>query len=338
MNLHILHPRWFAIGTSMGRWASANPNAQNFPARGPMSPLRDAVIPRDPSLQLIGGDYAQIEFRRVLHLAGYDLRKLPADAFTWFVEQTGDDLNVGAQAAYSELYATDPKKSKRNVAKRITHAYDYLEGFTILSPKESYEVAHPPKDVKKGTYLQRSHAAGALLLLGDWQYGGGTVGFTGANLAQTLFGSKTFEFRAKALRVQEIVTSRFPSIREWQKSVTQWVQRKGYVQSCTGRYLELHGTDYEKAKYACAFFGQGESADFVQAHMVRLWKENGRVPILQGHDELIYEGPKEWDRREVVEALKGFEEESCIKGFVVPMKFKMGPSWGRLEEFGRDES
>lgn len=325
MTTAILHPRWITVGTSMGRWASANPNAQNFPARGPMADLRKAVVPRDPSLQLIGGDYSQIEFRRVLHLAGYDPRKIPRDAFTWVVEQAQGDLDQAAAAN---------NMSPRSVAKSVTHAYDYLEGFTIRDPTEILK-ALAEKDKKKKSRLGEELATGALFVDLSWKYGGGVVAFTGVNLALRLFGAKSFAARAKALEIQEILTKRFPAVREWQKEVTRRIARDGYVQSVTGRRLKLHGTPYERAKYACAFFGQGESADFVQDHSVRLWKERDHVPILQGHDELIYEGPREWDRGRIIEELGQLEEEGCLPGFVCPMKFKQGPNWGEMEEFTR---
>jgi len=301
-----IHPRFITVGTCTGRLSSAKPNFQNVPRVGFGSLVRRAIIPRDAGNCLLKVDFSQLELRKCLHSAGYD-RQMARDAFA--------DLVVASEGKFekaAKLYSLTP----RDIAKSVSHAGNYGEGFKLLTSGDLESKA-----------VKSAIREGALLVFKDWEYCGGVVGFTGANLAKRLFGDENFASRRKALEIQEIYFSTFPIIRQWQQKVSETAER-GEIRSSTGRYLRLHGDPSDRFKQALAFLGQGEGADHVQAMMLKFHREPVHDLILQVHDELVFEGPKEtvkdWGRQ-IVEVMEG--ETWRLPGFRCPVNASYGDSW-----------
>lgn len=315
---NLVHPRWLITGTCTGRLASSKPNFQNVKApRGWGKEVRKAVIPRDPSLCLAGADFSQLELRMCLYLAGVDPYDIGADAFLYVVELAGDKLNDA-----SSRLGMKP----RDVAKSVAHASSYGEGVKVLFAKD----LDNPR-------IKREIAAGALAVYKDWSFRGGVIAFTGANLAERLFGSRSLEHRRAALEISEgIYFTRFPMLRDWHRKVSAEIEDKRAVQSPTGRYLELYGTDEEDLKSAWSFLGQGTSADHVQGVMLRYWRELRMLPYSQIHDELIFELPAAWSDKKVLDTLMLMEEETWrLANFRAPVKCKRGNTWGDCKELAR---
>jgi len=301
----LIHPRFIVTGTSTGRLASSGPNVQNIPRRGIGALVRTAIVPRSRNLHLAKADKSQLELRIVLYYAGADQPKL--DAFSWLVEKSG-----GAFAAA----AADLGASERDVAKSVAHAANYLEGLVVLDEQEL-----------KSASRMRERAAGALLVYEDWVYRGGVVAFTGKNLAQRLYGDASYANRAKALKIQETYYSSFPSIREWHKRLSHEIEKTSQVVSATGRYLRLYGTRADDLKLAAAFLGQGGGADEVQECMLR-YADVGHVAILQVHDELVFEVPREWSDDKVLQFFELFCYPSeRFGGIVFPIEVSRGENW-----------
>jgi hypothetical protein len=178
---------------------------------------------------------------------------------------------------------------------------------------------------------KRLISLGALVVHRDWPAFGGLVGFTGVNLAERLFGSASWENRAKALQIQEAYFKRFAAIRKWHRNITAEAER-GYVRSQSGRYLSLLGTPEDKIKIAAAFYGQGGLADDVQEKMCWYY-DAGEIPMFQIHDSLGFEFPRETPDSRIVEFFEPFGAESKIlPGFSCPIDIKKGPNWGDLKE------
>lgn len=298
----LIHPRFAITGTITGRLSSSNPNFQNVPARGWGARVRSVVIPRSPDHVLVSVDSRQLELRMCLFAAGRDPRDIPDDAFTWLLEQV-------------------PELGDRQTAKSVSHAGNYLEGILLLKPleleKRKYEIE-----------------AGALLVYRDWEYMGHVVCFNGANLARRLFGSAGLKERRRALEIQEIYFRAFPEIRQWQKKVSDVVASRGEITSICGRRLRLFSTPVDDLKTACSFIGQGQSADYVQEAMVRIWEEHGLVPLNQIHDELLFELPKEVVGPGLEELLKPMVEPGKRTGeFCAPARVKYGNNWYEMQEF-----
>jgi hypothetical protein len=310
------HPRFIVTGTSTGRLSSANPNFQNVPRVGFGKQVRRVVIPRDPSLMLVKADKSQLELRMCLWYAGFDVKDIPNDAFTWLVENGG--------GVFEEAEKITKKGWKpRDHAKSVSHGADYGEGIKVLSGKD----LDNPR-------TKRLIDSGALVVHRDWPFHGGLIGFTGINLAERLFGSATWENRAKANSIQEAYFKKFGAIREWHKKVSREVEQ-GYIRTASGRYLTLLGTPEDKLKIAFAVYGQGGGSDDVQSGMLRYWKE-GHIPILMVHDELVFEFPKETPNDTLLDFFSVMSAEcEYMPGFRCPVKVQKGPNWLDMEEVGK---
>ncbi len=311
----LMHPRFIVPGSSMGRLASAKPNFQNVPRVGWGKKVRSVVIPRSPDLILVKADYSQLELRICLWYAGVE-EELPGDAFTWLV-QTGEGLFEKA----AEIVGYG--KSARDISKSVSHGGDYGEGLVVLTGRD-LERPRTKKLIE----------AGALIVHPDWEYHGGVVGFNGINLATRLFGSATWENRKKALQIQEAYFKRFSAIREWQKRVSKMAE-EDYVQTASGRYLTLLGSPEDKLKIALAAHGQGGGADYVQEGMIKYY-EMGRVPLIQVHDELVFELPRGTPEKQILEYFSIMSIPSdYMPGFRCPTKVLVGENWLDMREVGR---
>jgi DNA polymerase I-like protein with 3'-5' exonuclease and polymerase domains len=314
----LMHPRFNPTGTSFGRLSSSNPNFQNIPARGFGKNVRKVVVPRDPSLCLAKADKSQLELRIVLWYAGvYDKLPYMEDAFTWLVQAS----NGLFESVASDL--SDKGWNARDWAKSVSHGADYLEGIKVYYGKD-LDSAHTRKMIDNGS----------LIVHRGWEAFGGVVGFTGINLSERLFGDATHENRRRALAIQEGYFARFPEIRTWHKSITRQAEQ-GYLRSATGRYLQLFGTPEDKLKQTAAFFGQGGGADDVGEGM-RRFGDLGQIPLIQVHDELVFELPTEWSDEKIMEHFQPFVVESrFMSGFKGPVKVSRGPNWLEQRTLGK---
>lgn len=328
-----VHPRFVTVGTSTGRLSSSSPNFQNVPARGFGDLVRRALIARDPGLTLIKSDFKQLELRMCLFLAGVDQSIISQDAFYWLVDQAGDLFFRAAEIVDPKGYAKDSRKAARNIAKRISHAGDYLEGFTLLDPSD-LDVSYTRKLIDKGA-LKVYAKKFVPELKDDWTFMGKFVAFTGSNLADSLFGDHSHESRKKALEIQEnIYFKKFHMIREWHRKVLANVESTGVVKSPTGRFMRLYGRDEDKAKVAVAYLGQGVSADHVQGVMLRYKRELNVVPLLQVHDELVFERDRTLSDDQHREFISLMAEPTWrLDGFSAPCEAKIGDNWKDMRVF-----
>jgi hypothetical protein len=313
----LMHPRFNPVGTSTIRLSSSRPNFQNIPRVGFGKNVRRVIVPRSPDSLLAKADKSQLELRMVLWYAGV-FEKLPKnkDAFSWLVE-AGNGVFEKAEEIAQKGW------TPRDHAKSVSHGADYGEGFKLYYSKD----LDSPR-------IKRMIEDGALVVHRDWEYHGGLVGFTGSNLAVRLFGDASWPNRAKALAIQEAYFEAFPEIRAWQKTVTRDAER-GYVRSAAGNYLELYGSPEDKAKIAFAFYGQGGGAIDVQEAMLRYY-EMGYTPLIQVHDELVFELPVTTTDSELLEFFSVFSAESrLLPGFSGPVKVSRGPNWLDQQEIGK---
>lgn len=326
-----LHPRFIPVGASTGRLSSSGPNLMNVPARGFGALVRRCIIPRSPELELLKADYGQLELRMCLYQAGVEQSVLGKDAFIWLVEESDGAFLKAAESLNPKGYAEDAGKAARDVSKRISHAGDYLEGFQLLTYEE-LGTARIKREIEVGArrvYLKKYYPA----LTRDWTFMGKVVSFTGVNLGIALFGDKSYESRKKALEIQEdIYFKRFWFLREWHMKVTDQIENQGYLKTGSGAFLKLFGRDEDRAKVAVAGIGQGESARHVQAIMRKYKRETGRIPLIQVHDELVWEIMRELSDKKAMEFVEIMRSETpLLPGFWVPTDAKRGPNWKDLK-------
>lgn len=313
----LMHPRFNGTGASTGRLSSADPNFQNIPRVGFGKNVRRVVIPRHPDMILVKADKSQLELRMVLWYAGiFDRLPYDEDAFTWVVN-AGDGIFEKIEEVARKGW------TPRDHAKSVSHGADYLEGVKLFTSRD----LDSPR-------TKRMIEDGVIVLHRDWEYHGGVVGFTGSNLATRLFGDASWENRKKANQIQEMYFSRFGEIRRWHKSLSRDAEN-GYVRSASGRYLELYGSPEDKLKIAAAFYGQGGGADDVQEGMLRFWRE-GYTPLINVHDELVFELPETTPDAELLDFFSIFTQESkFMPGFRGPVKVSKGPNWLDMTTIGK---
>ena len=319
----LIHPRFLVVGTSTGRFSSRNSNFQNIPRFDDKTPVekqdsfglaRMVVIPREEKLCLIKADKSNLELRMCLYYAGFDTYKIEKDAFQWMVDNS--------DGAYKEA-AAFLKMSERDVAKSVAHGSNYGEGIIILYPKDLAK-----RSIKEAIKM------GAIVLYEDWDYCGGKIAFSGINLASRLFKDTSLEARAKANQILEgIYFKKFHIIREWHKKVLTEIESTGIIRSATKRFVRLNDTPLNNAKNAFSFLGQGTSADHVQGDMLEFYRVHGEegIPLLQVHDELVFEKPKGWSDEECISFLSIMEQEDKrIPGFICPVKMYRGDNWAQI--------
>ncbi len=330
----VIHPRWLFTGTSFGRLSSSGPNFTNIPARGFGAELRKAVIPHHDGYELYKADKAQLELRKIFQCAGADQKLLGADAFMSLVEKSGEDFFKAAEMYAPDKYKEDKKKAARNIAKVFSHSNSYLVGIKVIpyneidSPRIKGQIEAGLLRVYRKKYVP--------WLARDWEYAGGIVAFTGKQLAESAYGAATQENVRKALVMQEdVYFKNFNFIRKWQMKVTEFIETHGYIQHSCGTFLELYDTTPEnRAKIAAGFIGQGESAHYMQELMLN-YKELGICPLMQVHDELVFEVEPGKSDEEVKEFFRPMRTPSKIfDGFSAPIEIKRGPNWKDLRLVG----
>jgi DNA polymerase I-like protein with 3'-5' exonuclease and polymerase domains len=103
-----IHPSFLLHRTNTGRSSSANPNAQNFPARGPWSKKYKKIFKAKDGYKFISADLSQIELRLVAwesmdpvmihaYKNGQDIHKITAMAVSGHTPETWDKLSKEEQ-------------------------------------------------------------------------------------------------------------------------------------------------------------------------------------------------------------------------------------------------
>lgn len=112
-----------------------------------------------------------------------------------------------------------------------------------------------------------------------------------------------------------------PYFKELAEIATTRAENRGYVRTFYGRCR--HFKDKKLTHKALNSIIQGTSADMVKAAMVSVYKETGRVPLLQVHDELCYSVPSVKEGSEIIHIM-----ETAIE-LAVPMliEAKYGEHW-----------
>ena len=308
-----IHPRFVTTGTSTTRLSSSRPNCQNISARGWGREVKRALIPR-PGCVMCGNDASQLEFRTVYYECG--LEAPAGDFFNWLQEIANGKFDRAAEAMHGKA---------RDIAKRVAHASNYAEGFKLF---EQWQLE------TKRTHQQVID--GSLRIFEDWTMDGKVVGFTGANLAQTLFGDKTDISRRKALNLQfDIYFATVPAIHTWHRKMSGMIER-GWLQLRTGHRLDLLGSPSDNFKAGCAYIGQGTGSQFMQEKMIECARRYPDFPMCsQIHDELLWDNlPASWTVEEIKNFVRhlGAEEAPSFPGLLVPFKTKVGPTWGDCKE------
>jgi hypothetical protein len=306
-----VHPRFIVASTSTGRLSCASPNFQNVPKKGGMSAVRRVVVPSREDYVLLRGDFSQLELRIVLKEAGY-LEELKYDGYTLITDTVG------------ELFARPAKDRNckpRDISKIVVLGTNYLLGYH----------GYRPGDLRTG-FNRQLLDQGALHIFEDWQYCGLQMCLSGKKLAFLLFGDDTIEHRRQAVEIQLGYLHHFPKVLDWQQKIGREVETTERITRANGYFLNLYKDPNDNLKKAAAAIGQGYGGDHCQGIMRKYYSTYGAVPLMQIHDELIFEVPLVWTLDECREFMNLMTTETDIyPDFYCASELKRGPNWGTME-------
>jgi DNA polymerase-1 len=148
--------------------------------------------------------------------------------------------------------------------------------------------------------------------------------------------------REKAAPIIEEYFKKYPGIQKYLDDTKKLAREQGYVETLLGRrrYIpEVQAANPQVRaageRMAINHPAQGTAADIIKIGMIRLQAEMDRMALrarmlLQVHDELIFEAPKD-----EMDALKGLVKKimPAAMELIVPLKvdLKEGQTWGEME-------
>jgi len=249
-----IHPDMFPLGTETGRFACRNPNMQNCPRKTNDPVGIRSFLKAAEGCVLISCDMSQIELR----IGSFYCR----DERMLEVYRTGGDIHGQTTAIiYGIPYETAIDKENPDYKERRTVAKGVNFGlFFGLFPA--------------GLQRQLTYKAGLHPSLEECE------------------------------GILNSIRSGYPRLQKWQEETKRKTEKRGYAETFLGRRRYLPGiqsSDRGRKSYAqrCALNTpvQGTAADILKLAMGRvlegLAERMWLRPILQIHDELVFEAPEE---------------------------------------------
>jgi DNA polymerase I len=276
------------LNTETGRLSSRRPNLQNQPAlEKDQYKIRDAFI-AEPGNTLIVADYGQLELRLMAHMTNCESM---IEAF-----RSGGCFHSRTAMGMYPYIADAVNKGD------VLLEWDYSKGQpTVPLVKDQYG-----SERRKAKTLNFSIAYGKTVhgLAADW-------GITTEEAEKTL---------------QAWYNDR-PEVKEWQEKTRNMAKGLGFVRTIMGRYRILPNANERGPAGGHALRAainspiQGSAADIVMMAMIKLWrsevlKEKGWKLLLQIHDEVILEGPKDTRDEALAEVIACMENPFDDKGLM----------------------
>ncbi|KAL8063378.1 hypothetical protein ABFX02_01G023200 [Erythranthe guttata] len=311
---YTLHGHWLQTSTATGRLSMEEPNLQcvehmvEFKMNEDEGEsgsgqykinARDFVVPTQDDWLLLTADYSQIELRLMGHFSkDYSLIKLltnpQADVFTMIA------------AKWNEKHESSVSSQERDQTKKLVYGILYGMGPNTLAEQLD---CHPDEAAARIRNFKKSFPAVASWLQEV------VTSCHKKGFVETLKGRKRFLAKIK-----------FGNSKEKSKA-----QRQAVNSICQGS-----AADIIKIAMICLSDMIGEDVDasfpsFVDAEKFQMLKGRCRI-LLQVHDELVLEA----DPSVVREA--GLLLQTCMERAVsllvpLPVKLKVGKTWGSLEPF-----
>lgn len=312
-----IHPS-FSFFTSSARLVSSNPNAQNISIRRPEvgAKIRRCVIAPD-DCDLWEADLSNAENRVYLHLAGHNV---PEDLDIH--ADTRDAIGLKDDDPFALKFQKAGKSAAREAVKSLSHAFDYAEGLSLISEQD----LRRPNTQKEITY-------GCRIVFRDWTFDDGgkryIISFTGGNLAERAFGSRSWEHRRTALQWQEKYSAKWNKVRDLQRRITKQCERDRCVRPPNGYVTLSYGAPADRIKSALAIWGSQPIAHITKLAMLNVVQDPWLSLRAQIHDALLMYVPKSCDPKQVKRRIEEAMviEMPEIPGMRVPIEVSKGPSW-----------
>ncbi len=289
-----IHPDLFPLGTETGRFAARKPNLQNMPRPdGDVSGIRNFIQASEGS-KLLSLDFSQIELR----VGAFYCR----DEKMLETYRTGGDIHAQTTGV---IYHIPYEQAKDK------NAEHYKERRTIA------------KNCNFGTFY----------------------GLFPRGLQRTLrFKAGLDASLEECERIISNLKTGYPGLTAWQEETKQKARFRRYTETWLGRrrYLPaITSDDWGKRSFAerCALNTpiQGTAADILKLTLPRLLtglsERPWLKPLLQIHDELVFEVP-EAKIPETVRFVKACMEAQPFAEFDVPIvaEASVGDQFGEMEE------
>jgi len=297
---HINQLRSEGGGTVSGRISMANPNLQQIPARNPdmARKIRGLFLPEEGE-QWASMDFDQQEPRILVHFASLTNKGLTgSDAFV-HAYQTKDDTDFHQMVA-------DICSIPRKQAKTINLGIMYGMGQTKLA--EQLDVT--TDDAKR---LMRQYHGDVPFVkelmdavqrkVSHRDKGGFVRSLLGRKCRFDLWEPNLF-VSSKALPKEEAHIEYGDNI------------KRAYTYKALNRLI------------------QSSAADQTKAAMAAIYKEKGKIPLVQIHDELAFSVADEKEARELCTAM----EDAVELSVPTPCDISLGPSWGDLTKAEKSDT
>ncbi|HCS74133.1 MAG TPA: bifunctional 3'-5' exonuclease/DNA polymerase [Clostridiales bacterium] len=289
-----IHPDLFPLGTETGRFSSRRPNLQNMPRPdGDVIGVRSFIIAPDGKV-LLSLDFSQIELR----VGGFYCR----DEKMLETYRTGGDIHAQTTSVIYRI------PFEQAVDKNAEH---YKERRTIA------------KNCNFGTFF----------------------GLFPKGLQKTLkFKAGLDTSLSECEQIISNLKAGYPRLSDWQEEVKKKAEVRKFTETFLGRrrYLpNISSSDWGKKSFAqrCALNTpiQGTAADILKLAIVRmllgLSEREWLKPLLQIHDELVFEVPED-KVNEAVDFIKNCMEVVPFDEFDVPIvaEASVGVTFGKMKE------
>ena len=297
---HINQLRSEGGGTVSGRISMASPNLQQIPARNPdmARKIRGLFLPEEGE-QWASMDFDQQEPRILVHFASLTNKGLTgSDAFV-HAYQTKDDTDFHQMVA-------DICSIPRKQAKTINLGIMYGMGQTKLA--EQLDVT--TDDAKR---LMRQYHGDVPFVkelmdavqrkVSHRDKGGFVRSLLGRKCRFDLWEPNLF-VSSKALPKEEAHIEYGDNI------------KRAYTYKALNRLI------------------QSSAADQTKAAMAAIYKEKGKIPLVQIHDELAFSVADEKEARELCTAM----EDAVELSVPTPCDISLGPSWGDLTKAEKSDT
>lgn len=136
---------------------------------------------------------------------------------------------------------------------------------------------------------------------------------------------------------QEVYFSTFPSIQKLQEWIQGQLIETGHLVTPFGRKRWFFGKrdESDTLKQAVAFMGQSMTADEMNLAMLGAWRLSNVQLLLQGHDSLLIQYPREQENEIIPKVLTAMRAPLELEGgrlFSVPLDVKVGWNWANRTE------
>ena len=315
-----LHTRFNQDIARTGRLSSSNPNLQNVKTvEKDEFGLRGAFIADDGD-SLIVGDYEQLEMR-LLGCATVTSERPEGERDLINIFLSGKDIHMGnAELVFGIPY--DDLKTAKNIDKKVKNNELSKTALQQLLPG-----GHSGEACLK--------ARSAIKAVGF----GLNYGMKENKLARQIGTSKE-----EAKEIMDRYMARYPAVKDFYAAAIEETRQTGYAFTIQGRRRFLpeiasHNTydRYQAERQAVNAQIQGTAADVVKMAMLlcddaQLDKRYGAQMLLQVHDELVFQCPKD-AAVAAKEEIKEWMEHSLHDDLIVPLDVSIGigASWAQAK-------